>query len=96
MLLPSGAGGSQPLAITGNKEGRIYLLNTSNLGKFDPADAQIRMTGKALRASAAKPRQTGNDVITGLDMGDLGADLFDQSGAFVTEDGGGGPGNGAV
>jgi hypothetical protein len=41
MLLPSGAGGSQPLAITGNKEGRIYLLNTSNLGKFDPTDAQI-------------------------------------------------------
>jgi hypothetical protein len=41
MLLPSGAGGGQSLAITGNKEGRIYLLNTSNLGKFDPADAQI-------------------------------------------------------
>jgi hypothetical protein len=41
MLLPSGAGGAQSLAITGNKEGRIYLLNTSNLGKFDPADAQI-------------------------------------------------------
>jgi hypothetical protein len=41
MLLPSGTGGGQPLAITGNKEGRVYLLNTSNLGKFDPADAQI-------------------------------------------------------
>jgi len=41
MLLPSGTGAGQPLAITGNKEGRLYLLNTSNLGKFDPADAQI-------------------------------------------------------
>ncbi|HKR84004.1 MAG TPA: hypothetical protein VJS37_07490 [Terriglobales bacterium] len=41
MLLPSGAAGSQPLAITGNKEGRLYLLDTSNLGKFDAADAQI-------------------------------------------------------
>jgi hypothetical protein len=41
MLLPSGAGGGQPLAITGNKEGRLYLLNTSNLGKYNAADAQI-------------------------------------------------------
>ncbi len=41
LLLPSGAGAGQPLAITGSKEGRLYLLNTSNLGKFDSADAQI-------------------------------------------------------
>ncbi len=41
LLLPSGAGGGQPLAMTGSKEGRLYLLNTSNLGKFDSADAQI-------------------------------------------------------
>jgi hypothetical protein len=41
LLLPSGTGATTPLAITGNKEGRVYLLNTSNLGKFDPKDAQI-------------------------------------------------------
>ena len=41
LLLPSGTGGFQSLAIAGNKEGRVYLLDTANLGKLDPADAQI-------------------------------------------------------
>ncbi len=41
VLLPSEAGAGQPLAMTISKEGRFYLLNPSNLGKFNSADTQI-------------------------------------------------------
>jgi hypothetical protein len=40
-LLPASAAAGRVLAAVVNKEGRLYLLDTNNLGKYDPADAQI-------------------------------------------------------
>ena len=41
VLLPSDAASGRQLAITVNKEGRVYVLDRTNLGKFDPNDAQV-------------------------------------------------------
>ena len=41
--------------------------------------------GGAIVAGAAEHRQARHDVIAGLDVGDVGADLFDHAGGFMAE-----------
>ena len=47
--------------------------------------AEVRMAGHALRAFAAEHRQAGDDVIAGLDVGDIVADRLDHAGRLVAE-----------
>ena len=51
----------------------------------EAAGAQIRMSGKALRAVAAKPRETGDNVVAGFDGSHLRADRLDDPGTLVPE-----------
>ena len=52
--------------------------------------AEVGMAGHALRAFAAEHRQAGDDVIAGLDVGDVVADRLDHAGRLVAEHAGGG------
>ncbi len=47
--------------------------------------AEHRAAGGAVVAGAAEHRQTGHDVIAGLHIGDVGADLLDDAGRFMAE-----------
>ena len=50
--------------------------------------AERRPARQALLAVAAEHRQAGDDVVAGLDVGDVGADLLDDAGRLVAEHGG--------
>ena len=47
--------------------------------------AEHRAAGGAIVAGAAEHRQTRHDVIAGLHIGDVGADLLDDAGGFMAE-----------
>jgi|GEM_PF-537827 len=70
MLLPTQSGTSTPnLAIAGGKEGRIYLLDTTNLGKYNgtvtnPCDP------------AVQPTTTFDNVVQELGPNTVGSGLF--------------------
>src|SRR5260370_42566213 len=49
------------------------------------------MAGHAFFAVAAEYRQACDDVVAGLEVGDLRADFLDDAGGLVAEDGGGRP-----
>src|SRR3712207_5315199 len=46
--------------------------------------AEDRAAGEAVLTAAAKDREAADDVVTRLDMGDVGADCLDDPGRLVT------------
>src|ERR1051325_3064001 len=51
----------------------------------DAAGAEVGMSRKTLRAAAAKPGETGDDMVARAHGRDIGADRLDHAGAFVAE-----------
>ena len=63
-------------------------LGRIRLGAHRPGLAEVRLAGEAVVAVPAEHRQTGDDVVARLELADLEADLLDDAGGLVAEDGG--------